>query len=145
MVSKKLFIISLFICFLIGGIVGKTLLQKEVPQPITSQVALIESPVIKEQIVSNEQFDSRNNSVVYEYHLQLGAFKVPYFAQQLANKVKKRGYTVNLEKVQLQGQDFLVVEVGPFKKFHQANKHKKFIMGDNPTLGKVLIKKRIKN
>ena len=88
---------------------------------------------------------AQNNSVVYEYHLQLGAFKTPYFAQSLSQKVAKRGYTVKVRQEKVHGKMFTLVEVGPFKKFSQVQKHKAFLQKDNPTLGKILIKKRIRD
>lgn len=112
--------------------------------PAASKVkpALPEAQVIP---VGPAEEIKQNNSLIYEYHLQLGAFNTPYFAQSLSKKVAKRGYTVKVRQETVNGVNFTLVEVGPFKQYNQARKHKLFLQKDNAGLGKILIKKRIRD
>lgn len=117
--------------------------QKPRPQePIKIQPALPEARIMP--LTTGEEL-KQNNSVIYEYHLQLGAFKTPYFAQALSQKVAGRGYTVKVRQEKVKSETFTLVEVGPFKTYQQAKKHQNFLLKDNPTLGKSLIKKRIRD
>lgn len=78
------------------------------------------------------------------YYLQLGTFKNSYFAVQLANKLKKRGYSVLVKPLKIGSQSFSVVEIGPFNQYVQIKKHRQLLSENFPDLGKMMIKKRIK-
>lgn len=135
-------IILTFGALCLGG--GIYLGQKSNPPVVAAKIkpSLPEAQVIP---VGPAEELKKNNSVIYEYHLQLGAFKTPYFAQALSQKVAKRGYTVIVRQEKVRGETFTLVEVGPFKQYNQARKHKLFLQKDNDGLGKVLIKKRIRD
>lgn len=139
--NKKIILLIIIAAGLVGLLLHNSPSHNEkistlIPQPTLSA---------SETKIPEPEFSKNNNSLIYEYHLQLGAFKTPYFAENLSHKVTQRGYTVHQRMEIVNNQKFMVVEVGPFTKYLQAKKHKKFLEKDNPSLGKILIKKRIKN
>jgi cell division septation protein DedD len=126
----------------VGLYLGQSVYKPESPVVAKVKPTLPETQILP---VGKAEEIKQNNSLIYEYHLQLGAFKTPYFAQSLSQKVAKRGYTVKVRQEKVKGEMFTLVEVGPFKQYTQAKKHKMFLQKDNNTLGKVLIKKRIRD
>lgn len=97
-----------------------------------------------EQIAEAAVADLDSSAIAFEYHLQLGTFRIPYFANTLVKKLKKRGYNVALHKIRIKGETLNLVEVGPFSKYNQIAKHKQLIESEHNSLGNLVIKKRIK-
>lgn len=132
------------VCFFGGIFAFKWFLPEPEPRHAEISRPLIKQPIVAQQAEIKKDFNNFNDSVIYEYHLQLGTFRVDYFAQQLAAKLTKRGYQVQVKPLKINGEKFNLVEVGPFAKYFQATKHRSEIVSEHDSLGKVMIKKRIK-
>lgn len=132
------------ICYFLGILTSNFFAVKPVPDtdPVNPLYAQpIENPEVETTI---KEVEPLSDGIKHVYYLQLGTFKTPYFAQQLASKLKKKGYVVMVKPLKINQQSLQVVEIGPFSQYSHVNKHRKILSDNFPDLGKMMIKKRIK-
>lgn len=128
------------ICYFLGILTSNFF----TPKPVIEADPINKLYVQPIENLEKEEPKVEDTGLRHVYYLQLGTFKTSYFAQQLANKLKKKGYSVLVKPLKIGEQSFSVVEIGPFNQYVQIKKHRDSLSETFPDLGKMMIKKRIK-